>query len=119
MSTTRPKNASGIGHKTVEETAKRRMLTDCPYAFYFRDITCHYCDSVLILRGRLPTFYLKQILQTMLKDLDGVQQINNQVDVVSSSDTGAARRRAVASAVKVPSPASAGRINLPPSPECQ
>ncbi len=83
MSTTRPNNGSGTGHQTVEETAKRRMLTDCPYAFYFRDITCHYCDGVLILRGRVPTFYLKQILQTVLKDLDGVQQINNQVDVLS------------------------------------
>jgi len=37
------------------------------------------------LRGRVPSFYLKQILQTWLRRLDGVEQIDNQVDVVSAT----------------------------------
>ena len=33
----------------------------------------------------VPTFYLKQILQTWLRKLDSVKQIDNQVDVVSAT----------------------------------
>ena len=40
-------------------------------------------EEVLVVRGLVPTFYLKQVLQTMLKDLDGVSLIDNQVTVVS------------------------------------
>jgi hypothetical protein len=42
-------------------------------------------NGVLLLRGRVPTFYLKQMLQSWLKDLDGVSRIDNQVDVVSAT----------------------------------
>lgn len=38
--------------------------------------------DVLIVRGTVPSFYLKQVLQTVLKDLDGVRRIDNQVDVI-------------------------------------
>jgi len=38
-------------------------------------------DGTLVLTGRLPSYYLKQILQTVLRDLDGVSEIRNDVDV--------------------------------------
>ena len=41
-------------------------------------------DDVLIVRGAVPTFYLKQVLQSVLKDVDGVRVIDNQVTVVST-----------------------------------
>jgi len=41
-----------------------------------------YKDGVLTLRGQAPSFYLKQLAQTTLKELDGVHQIDNQLDVV-------------------------------------
>jgi hypothetical protein len=44
-----------------------------------------YREEVLIVRGLVPSFYLKQVLQTALIELDGVVQIDNRVDVVSSS----------------------------------
>jgi hypothetical protein len=37
-----------------------------------------------MVRGAVPSFYLKQILQTVLMGLEGVALINNQVNVVSS-----------------------------------
>jgi hypothetical protein len=43
-----------------------------------------YREEVLIVRGLVPSFYLKQVLQTALMELDGVSQIDNRVDVVSS-----------------------------------
>ena len=69
----------------VEEQARQHLLANCPYAFCFKDIRFDFADGVLTLRGRLPTFYLKQILQSFLRDLAGVEQIDNQVDVVSAT----------------------------------
>ena len=40
--------------------------------------------DVLIVRGSVPSFYLKQVLQNALKDLEGVRWIDNQVTVASS-----------------------------------
>jgi hypothetical protein len=69
----------------VEAKARQRLEQNCPYAFYFRRLTFQFEDGVLTVRGRVPTFYLKQVLQTWLRDLDSVQQIDNQVDVVSAT----------------------------------
>ena len=41
------------------------------------------CEDVLIVRGAVPTFYLKQLLQTALKGFEGVVRIDNQVTVTS------------------------------------
>lgn len=38
-------------------------------------------DGDLVLEGRLPSFYLKQMLQTILQKLDGVEHIDNRVRV--------------------------------------
>ena len=38
-------------------------------------------DGRLVLEGRLPTYYLKQMLQTVLRDVDGVERIDNHVSV--------------------------------------
>jgi hypothetical protein len=40
-------------------------------------------DDILIVRGRVPSFYLKQMLQNALKNLPGVRWIDNRVTVVS------------------------------------
>ena len=41
------------------------------------------CGDVLIVRGTVPTFYLKQLLQTALKGFEDVVRIHNQVTVTS------------------------------------
>jgi hypothetical protein len=38
-------------------------------------------DGTLVLHGRLPSYYLKQILQTTLRNIDGVTEIDMRVDV--------------------------------------
>jgi hypothetical protein len=68
---------------SVETTARQRMA-DCPYGFYFKDVIVSHADDVLTLRGRVPTFYLKQIVQSLLKNLEGVERIDNLVDVISA-----------------------------------
>jgi hypothetical protein len=77
----------------IEALARRRLSSRCPYAFYFRYISCSYDHGVLTLHGRLPSFYLKQVLQTMLNNVDGVERIDNQVDVVSANGLSSVRFR--------------------------
>jgi len=73
--------------------ARQRLADGCPYAFYFRDIEIHFADGILTLRGCVPTYYLKQVLQTRLLDLEGVDQIHNHVDVVNASGLSSVRPR--------------------------
>jgi hypothetical protein len=40
-------------------------------------------DGVLIVTGCVPSFYLKQVLQELLKRVAGVQRVDNRVDVIA------------------------------------
>lgn len=51
-----------------------------------------YREEVLVVRGSVPSFYLKQVLQAALRDLKGVHRIDNQVTVVSCEDVSSAGR---------------------------
>lgn len=42
--------------------------------------------SVLHLKGSLPSYFLKQVLQSALRDLDGVAEIQNNVEVLNPAD---------------------------------
>ena len=46
-----------------------------------RRVSCEVRDSTLTLRGRLPSFYLKQIAQTVVRRIDGIVMIDNEVEV--------------------------------------
>jgi hypothetical protein len=46
------------------------------------DFECN--ENVLVIRGSVPTFYLKQLLQDALKQLEGVYRIDNRVDVIAT-----------------------------------
>jgi hypothetical protein len=46
----------------------------------------------LFLSGRLPSFYLKQLVQEAVRYLPGVGQIRNEIDVVSASGVSSVRR---------------------------
>jgi hypothetical protein len=39
-------------------------------------------EDVLVVRGTVPTYYLKQVLQNALMDVEGVCLIDNQVAVI-------------------------------------
>jgi hypothetical protein len=78
--------------QTTETSERRKDIADRAYAMleahaHFRgrsgrfEFVCQ--EDVLVVRGAVPSFYLKQVLQTVLRDIDGVRQIDNQVTVVS------------------------------------
>ena len=66
------------------ETEARRRL-DAHQLFRGRSgtVQIEVVGDVLVLTGRLPSSYLKQALQTDLKHLPGIRQIENRVEVLS------------------------------------
>ena len=58
-----------------------RALRNSPY-LALRNVACEYGGGVLTLRGRLPTYYLKQVAQAVVGRIDGVRQIVNDIEVV-------------------------------------
>jgi hypothetical protein len=74
---------------------RERRMTIEQQAYSLVDSHCHFhrragrfefqCDEdVLIVRGNVPTFYLKHLLQSVLRDVEGVRAIENQVLLISS-----------------------------------
>jgi hypothetical protein len=48
--------------------------------------------DVLVVRGRLPSFHLKQMLQSLLGKVEGVARVDNRVHVVSCAGFSSARK---------------------------
>lgn len=57
-----------------------QLFHESPY-HEIRLLTCTFEDGVLTIGGRLPTFHMKQIAQTVVRDIDGVEQVQNQTEV--------------------------------------
>jgi osmotically-inducible protein OsmY len=49
-----------------------------------RRIRCDFFNGCLTLRGTVASFHLKQIAQTLVRDLPGVSRIANRVEVAIS-----------------------------------
>jgi hypothetical protein len=50
-----------------------------------KNVSCDYRDGVLILRGCLPTYYLKQLAQAAVARIDGVERVVNEIEVMAPS----------------------------------
>jgi hypothetical protein len=51
---------------------------------YSPGLQCNFWDGRLSVSGPLPSFYLKQMVQETLRNLVGVVQIDNRINVVHS-----------------------------------
>jgi hypothetical protein len=54
----------------------KRCLRRHPY-LALKNISCDWFDGVLVLRGCLPTYFLKQIAKEAVASLKGVERIDN------------------------------------------
>lgn len=74
---------SGTAHipesQAVASIAQRKLYAS-PYAS-LRRVTCHFHEGVLTLRGRVPTYHMKQVTQTIVALIEGVEQVVNRVEV--------------------------------------
>ena len=71
-------------HRTDLSALARQHLERHPH---FRGrlsgLRIEHRGRTLYLSGRLPTFYLKQLVQEAVLHLPGVQRVRNEIDVVS------------------------------------
>lgn len=69
------------GREHAIERAARAELRGSSY-LAIRDVDCRYDNGVLTLRGRLPSFFLKQMAQsTVARGLRGIATVDNQLEV--------------------------------------
>lgn len=74
------RNGRQLPHEVMEAAQDR--LQRSPYTTV-RKVSCEYDEGVLLLRGRLPTFYHKQLAQEAVAGLNGVHQVVNETEVVA------------------------------------
>jgi len=73
--------------------AVRRALYETGYAPLF-NVECVSQGPTVILRGQVPTYYLKQVAQSVAVRLCGTTQVENQIEVGNPSANLTEPRRA-------------------------
>jgi osmotically-inducible protein OsmY len=68
----------------ISKLAKDRLSTS-RYSALGR-IACSYRDGVLMLRGCVPSHYLKQLAQELVCQIEGVHSVVNQIEVKAAMD---------------------------------
>ena len=72
-----------------DHAIRQQVLSHLSEHVHFRchldclDIQC--AEGQLRINGKLPSYYLKQLLQTTVRNVPGVSEINNEVHVISST----------------------------------
>jgi hypothetical protein len=68
-----------ISNGTVERAAMRRLAkTGYPA---LKGIECAYWDGTMVLRGRVPSYFHKQLAQEALRSIHDVKQLVNKIQV--------------------------------------
>ena len=72
------------GSKRPGSVARRiqEELRRSPYSC-IRQLQCDYHEGVVTLRGRVPSYYLKQLAQSIARRTDGVEEVADRIDVAS------------------------------------
>ncbi len=63
----------------IAEAARRKVGAHAHFAGRSTLFTFESNAGRLVIKGSVPTYYLKQLLQATLKDVPGVRRIDNQV----------------------------------------
>jgi hypothetical protein len=76
------------GHAENSEAIIRgeaqRLLQESPYRELW-EVGCDFRDGELTLQGRVPSFFLKQIAQSIVFVIEPVETINNRLEVVAAA----------------------------------
>lgn len=65
--------------------ARRRLEHHPHFRGRAADLSIEQHGRTLYLSGRLPTFYLKQLVQETMRHVPGVQAVRNEITVVNSA----------------------------------
>ena len=70
--------------RRIIEGSVAARLRQSPYPS-LRRISCGLGDAALILRGRVPSYYMKQVAQIIAVSVDGVSVVQNELEVYRTS----------------------------------
>jgi hypothetical protein len=93
MDTCKPQYDTGPDAEEVVRRAKILIESHPHFVGRSRLFKFEYTEETLVICGAVPTFYLKQMLQSTLKNLDGVRLLDNRVSVDTSHGFGIQRGR--------------------------
>ena len=65
-----------------DSQVKRVLDAHTPFRSHQDSIHIESDGNTIILTGRLPSFYLKQLLQEAFRHIEGIQRIQNDIDVI-------------------------------------
>ncbi len=76
-------SSDGFARSDRTRTSQRveELLHTSPY-LALRSVKCEYDGVSIILRGRVPTFYTKQVAFTLIERMNLGAEIVDQIDVV-------------------------------------
>ena len=77
---------------SVTEIVEKRLRESMYIAL--RTVSCHFKDGLLTLRGIVPSFYVKQVILSLVEALasEGIKGINDEIDVVNPRGLSSVRR---------------------------
>jgi osmotically-inducible protein OsmY len=67
------------GRRDIARTVSERLAESAYFAL--RSVWCDYHEGILCLRGRVPSYFLKQVAQTIAGQVDGVEECMNRIEV--------------------------------------
>ena len=68
----------------IIQRAKETLQTNPLFRGHLDSIELEYVEGHLVLLGRLPSFYLRKMLNESLSTVPGMGRIENRIDVISS-----------------------------------
>jgi len=71
------------GGQRIRLCAEARLRRCGHLALY--DVACDAYDGVVYLRGRLPSYHLRRLAQTVAGEAEGVRHVVNRIEVVVPS----------------------------------
>jgi osmotically-inducible protein OsmY len=83
---TSPSVASLLARSVVDLCLAERVERALHSTRYrsLRGVEVSVCSQLVILRGRVPSYYMKQLVQAVAMEVAGVRELRNEVQVVSS-----------------------------------
>ena len=72
--------AKGKADARVDQAADRLGASS---HLFLRHVRCRLDGDTLLLDGKVPSFYLKQTAQSLLSTIDGVERVENRLQVVN------------------------------------
>jgi len=64
-------------------TIAEQALRSHPHRGAFKQVRCLCRAGVLMLRGRVSSYFLKQVAQSAVSQIDGVKRVINRIEVVA------------------------------------